>query len=131
MKVGEDHNGQHTGNPVGCNPALRSERFERVRQPFRKAMLPVHTKPEAGDRNADLRCGDVAVLLTRVADDLPHESGHPVPLGRQALDSRAGHTHYGEFRRHKQSVEKDKDEDDQNREETIHRNPPSQQRQSV
>ena len=124
MEVGENHNGQHAGGGVGRNPARSSEGFQRLGQPVRQDMLPIHPESEAGDCNPQLRSGDIQVLTTRIVDNPPYHKRQPMPLGRQTFDTRAGYTHNGEFRSYKQAVKQDKEENDQNREKIIHRAPP-------
>ena len=66
------------------------------RDPLGEHVLAVHAEAEAGDRDADLRRGDVAVLPLRVLEDAQRRAGRagcPVPawcsmLGPRRADDR-------------------------------------------
>ena len=89
--------------------------IEEVVDPIGEHMLPVHPEPEARHGDAELRGGDVAVLLQRIPEHRLHEFGEPVALGREVVDRGFRCTDDGKLRGHEECVEKNQPGDDEER----------------
>ena len=88
--------------PIAAEPRL---------EPAGERVLAVHAEAEAGERDAELRRGDVAVLLHRRGQDREQPPRQPIALSGPGLDRRSRRADDGELRRHEQRVGAEERED--------------------
>src|SRR5690606_16763155 len=100
------------GRHVGRKPGVHAQLGEEAAQEGGELLLAVHAEAEAGEGDADLGGGDVAILPARVLENLQDRGGELAPLGGAVLDGRSGDADDGELRRHEEGVQEDEEEDD-------------------
>ena len=113
MEVGEDHERRRAGDAVRHQPRRGAGPAKQVIKAVSQHVLAVHAEPQARERDAELRRGDVAILLPGVVEDRLHPAGEQVSSGRAAIDRRPWDADDRELRRDEQAVEQDQAADDQ------------------
>ena len=87
--------------------------------PLRQDVLAVHAQAEARHRDADLRRGDVAILLPRILEDPRYALGQTVAARGLVVDHRPRRAHDGELGRDEQPVGDDQQQDDGDRNDDV------------
>ena len=69
MEVGEDGDGDDAGNAVRGEPRRPAGAAERAVDRLGQDVLAIHAEAKTGERDAELRRRDVAILELRIAED--------------------------------------------------------------
>ena len=107
MEVGENRNRDDARQAVRQEPGRRPGLAQPVIDAVGQNVLAVHSQPEAGDRDAELRGGDVAILQLRVAQELLDRLRQHVSARGPRIDRRARRADDRELRRDEDPVEQD------------------------
>ena len=84
VEVGEDGDGDDAGQAVRHDQRRRAGDAQQVIDAVRQDVLAIHAEAEAGDGDAELGGGDVAILERRVAQDLLDRLRQPVARAARA-----------------------------------------------
>ncbi len=104
MEVGEHRYRDDAGEPVRREPRRPRRCAHRLQDHARDGMLAVHPEPEARERHADLRGGDVASLAAWILQHALDEAREPIALRGPRVDRGTRRADDGEFRRDEQRV---------------------------
>ena len=89
VEVGEDGDGDDAGDAVRGEPRRHAGAAERAVDRLGEDVLAIHAEAKTGERDAELRGRDVAILELRIAEDALNTLRQAVALRGARLDGRA------------------------------------------
>ncbi len=93
-------------------PRRQASTAERAENRLGEDVLAIHAEAQTGQRDAELRGRDVAILELRIAQHLLDAEGEAVALRGARLDGRPRRSDNRELRGDEERVEQDEDGDD-------------------
>src|SRR5690606_31430210 len=125
VQIGQHADGHHASDGVHADPLRQADRFQERSQPPSQGLLAVQAKRQAGESDAELGGGDIAVLSQRVLDDRQHALGALLAILGAALDGGPWCADDGELGGDEQAVERDQRKYHQGRYQPAHAHRPS------
>lgn len=108
VQVSQHADGDHRGDRMRRRHRQPTGSLQRAQNPGGHDMFAVHAKPQAGQGDADLSGGNIAVQFARRAQGVEHALRRGHALLRELLDPRPRHGGNAELGADEQSVEEDK-----------------------
>ena len=109
VRIEQDDDGRGGLGGLGLEPA---DALDERRHARRDRRLGVGAEDQAGEGDADLGGGDVAIERVRVFDDRQHPGGERVAVLGQPSQPAPARAHDGELRRDEQRRQQDQQGDD-------------------
>ena len=97
----------------------QAEFLKRAVEPFCDGGFAVHAKADAGGGYAQLGDGDIGVLAGVAIEDAEQPSGRAITLLGHDLESAAAGADQGEFGRDEDAVDRDEQQDGEDRKEDV------------